>query len=306
MIALELPDLVLAASETLGLGTEATLDLLDLAIAEQTLAEAKGVAGNDATAAAALLHALVLRRPFRRGNDQVALVAMLQLLAMRGWRADLDPPAATMSVIAAITAGNADAPTVRDWLLPRLYCESDSPQGGNSMRTWLPARRRRTRRPRASRAAAFERFNGRARQVVVLAQEEARTLDHGYIGTEHLLLGLIREGDGLAGRALESLGIGLDAVRKQVAELVGPGQPAPSGHIPFTPRAKKVLQFGRDEARDLGHGYIGTEHILLGLIREGSGVAARVLAALGASLDRVREQVLRLTAEPGGGNQQSA
>ena len=151
----------------------------------------------------------------------------------------------------------------------------------------------------------FERFTDRARRVVVLAQEEARMLNHNYIGTEHLLLGLIREGDGLAARALESLGISLDAVRKQVAEIIGHGQQAPSGHIPFTPRAKKVLQLGRDAARDLGHGYIGTEHILLGMIREGSGVAALVLTRLGASLDRVREQVLRLGAERGG-NQQSA
>jgi prophage maintenance system killer protein len=305
--ALEVPDLVIAASETLGLGTAATLDLLDLAIAEEAMAEAKAQAGvDDAAAAAALLHALVLRRPFRRGNDPVALVATLQLLAMHGWRADLDPPAATMSIIAAITAGQADAPAVRDWLLPRLYCESDSRQGDASMRTWLPARRRRARRPRTSPAAPFERFTGRARQVVVLAQEEARMLDHNYIGTEHLLLGLIREGDGLAARALESLGISLDAVRKQVAEIIGHGQQAPSGHIPFTPRAKKVLQLGRDEARDLGHSYVGTEHILLGLIREGSGVAGQVLTHLGASHGRIREQVMRLAAEHGGGDQQSA
>jgi hypothetical protein len=307
VIALEVPDLVIAASKTLGLGTDATLDLLDLTIAEEALAEAKaGSGGDDAAAAAALLHALVLRRPFRQGNDRVALMATLQLLAMHGWRADLDPPSATVSIIAGITVGKLDAPAVRDWLLPRLYCESESRQGDTSMRSWLPARRRRTRRPRASRATPFERFTGRARQAVVLAQEEARMLNHNYIGTEHLLLGLIREGDGLAARALESLGISLDAVRKQVAEIIGHGQQAPSGHIPFTPRAKKVLQLGRDAARDLGHGYIGTEHILLGLIREGGGVAALVLTRLGASLDRVREQVLRLGAERGGGNQQSA
>jgi prophage maintenance system killer protein len=311
VIAFEVPDLVVTASETLGLGTDATLDLLDLAIAEQALAEAKAEAGVDElAAAAALLHAIVLRCPFRRGNDRVALVATLQLLAMQGWRANLDPPAATMSVIAGITAGKVDAPAVREWLLPRLYCESDSRQGETSMRSWLPARRRRARRPRTSRAATFERFTGRARRAVVLAQEEARMLDHNYIGTEHLLLGLIREGegdgDGLAARALESLGISLETVRKQVTEIIGHGQQAPSGHIPFTPRAKKVLQLGRDEARDLGHSYIGTEHILLGLIREGSGVAARVLTGLGVSLDRASEQVTRLAASRGDGDQQSA
>jgi ATP-dependent Clp protease ATP-binding subunit ClpC len=125
----------------------------------------------------------------------------------------------------------------------------------------------------------FERFTDRARQVVVLAQEEARMLNHGYIGTEHILLGLIREGEGVAARALESLGISLEAVRQQVEKIIGRGQQAPSGHIPFTPRAKKVLELSLREAKALGHNYIGTEHILLGLIREGGGVAAQVLVS---------------------------
>ena len=128
----------------------------------------------------------------------------------------------------------------------------------------------------------FERFTDRARRVVVLAQEEARMLNHDYIGTEHILLGLIREGDGVAAKALESLGISLEAVRQQVEEIIGRGQQAPSGHIPFTPRAKKVLELSLREALQLGHNYIGTEHILLGLIREGEGVAAQVLVKLGA------------------------
>ena len=128
----------------------------------------------------------------------------------------------------------------------------------------------------------FERFTDRARRVVVLAQEEARMLDHNHIGTEHILLGLIREGGGVAAKALESLGISLEAVRQQVGEIAGQGQQAPSGHIPFTPRAKKVLELSLREALQLGHNYIGTEHILLGLIREGDGVAAQVLVKLGA------------------------
>jgi len=140
----------------------------------------------------------------------------------------------------------------------------------------------------------FERFTDRARRVVVLAQEEARMLDHDYIGTEHILLGLIREGDGYAARSLESLGISLDAVRQQVQEIIGRGQQAPSGHIPFTPRAKKVLELSLRESLQLGHNYIGTEHMLLGLLREGDGVAAQVLVRLGADLDRVREQVIQL------------
>jgi ATP-dependent Clp protease ATP-binding subunit ClpC len=140
----------------------------------------------------------------------------------------------------------------------------------------------------------FERFTDRARRVVVLAQEEARMLNHNYIGTEHILLGLIHEGEGVAAKALESLGISLEGVRNQVEEIIGQGQQAPSGHIPFTPRAKKVLELSLREALQLGHNYIGTEHILLGLIREGEGVAAQVLVKLGADLNRVRQQVIQL------------
>ena len=140
----------------------------------------------------------------------------------------------------------------------------------------------------------FERFTDRARRVVVLAQEEARMLNHNYIGTEHILLGLIHEGEGVAAKGLESLGISLEGVRSQVEEIIGQGQQAPSGHIPFTPRAKKVLELSLREALQLGHNYIGTEHILLGLIREGEGVAAQVLVKLGADLNRVRQQVIQL------------
>jgi ATP-dependent Clp protease ATP-binding subunit ClpA len=140
----------------------------------------------------------------------------------------------------------------------------------------------------------FERFTDRARRVVVLAQEEARMLNHNYIGTEHILLGLAHEGEGVAAKALESLGISLDAVRQQVEEIIGQGQQALSGHIPFTPRAKEVLELSRREASQLGHNYIGTEHILLGLVREGDGVAAQVLVKLGADLKTVRQQVIQL------------
>jgi ATP-dependent Clp protease ATP-binding subunit ClpC len=147
----------------------------------------------------------------------------------------------------------------------------------------------------------FERFTDKARRVVVLAQEEARLLNHNYIGTEHVLLGLVREGKGVAAQALKSMGIGLEAVRGQVELIIGQGQAAPTGHIPFTPRAKKVLEFSLREALQLGHNYIGTEHILLGLVREGEGVAAQVLQQLGADLNRVRQAVIRLLGERGQG-----
>ena len=152
----------------------------------------------------------------------------------------------------------------------------------------------------------FERFTDRARRVVVLAQEEARLLNHNYVGTEHLLLGLIHEGEGMAARALELLGIRLEAVRTQVEEIVGKGQRAPTGHIPFTPRAKKVLELSLREAKQLGHNYIGTEHILLGLIREGEGVAAQVLVKLGADLSRARGRVIGLLSGDAGTEEAAA
>ena len=151
----------------------------------------------------------------------------------------------------------------------------------------------------------FERFTDRARRVVVLAQEEARHLNHNYIGTEHILLGLLNEGEGIAAQALESLDIDLASVRDEVVKIIGQGQQSPSGHIPFTPRAKKVLELSLREALQLGHNYIGTEHILLGLIREGEGVAAQVLQQLGAELQKVRQTVIQLLSGPGGSEEQS-
>jgi ATP-dependent Clp protease ATP-binding subunit ClpA len=147
---------------------------------------------------------------------------------------------------------------------------------------------------RKAARSMFERFTDRARRVVVLAQEEARMLNHNHIGTEHILLGLIHEGDGVGARALESLGISLVAVRQQVEEIIGRGQQTPSGHIPFTPRAKKVLELSLREAKEFGHSYIGTEHILLGLIHEGDSMAARLLVKLGADLDRTRQEVVQV------------
>ena len=138
----------------------------------------------------------------------------------------------------------------------------------------------------------FERFTDRARRVVVLAQEEARLLNHNYIGTEHLLLGLLSEGEGLAAQTLESLRVDLHAARSRVEEIIGQGTASPSGHIPFTPRAKKVLELSLREALQLGHNHIGTEHLLLGLVREGQGVGAQVLVEMGANLKRVRQQIV--------------
>ena len=140
----------------------------------------------------------------------------------------------------------------------------------------------------------FERFTDRARRVIVLAQQEARDLNHNYIGTEHILLGLIQEGEGVAAKALESMGINLEDVRREVIDIIGRGSQPHTGHVPFTPRAKKVLELALREGLQMGHKYIGTEFLLLGLIREGEGVAAQVLIKLGADLPRVRQQVIQL------------
>src|SRR5213083_2942335 len=147
----------------------------------------------------------------------------------------------------------------------------------------------------------FERFTERARQVVVLAQDEARALKHNYIGTEHILLGLLREEEGLAARVLESLDITVEEVRAQVARIVGQGDEVTTGQIPFTPRAKKVLDLALREALSLGHNYIGTEHILLGLVRENEGVAARILLDLGADAEKVRDEIIRTLSGSGSG-----
>jgi ATP-dependent Clp protease ATP-binding subunit ClpC len=144
----------------------------------------------------------------------------------------------------------------------------------------------------------FERFTDRARRVVVLAQEEARMLHHDFVGTEHLLLGLLHEGGGTGAKALQALDISLEPARREVAEIRGRGHAAPTGHIAFTPRAKRVLELSLREALQLGHNYVGTEHLLLSLVREGEGVAAQVLVRLGADLNRVREEVIQLL--PGG------
>ncbi len=315
MITFGLADLVLAASRALGLGTAATLDLLDVAAAEAALRESAALAaaagqdpaaaGQDpAVAAAALLHELVLRRPFSRGNDCVALAAAVQLLALHGRRVCLDPPAATISMIRGIAAGQVDARQLRAWLAPRLSAESDARSWEAQMRNLLPRRRRARRLSGAGTEVG--RFTHSARRAVVLAQEEARALGHNYIGTEHILLGLVGEGEGVAARALAAAAVGAEAVRHQVEEIIGTGPLPLAGHLPFCPRVKKVLQISRREAIHLGSSHIGTEHILLGLIREGDGVAMQILAGLGVSQDRIREQARRLAARDQAGPESAA
>ena len=279
------------------------LDLLDTAAAGQALIQAQpgSGSGDPATPAAALLHALVRRRPLRRGNQQVALAAMLQFLALNGWEMEPGPPEPVAAVVADVAAGRLDAPAVAGWLAPRLQ-----PSDRGAPRVKEEAMRGHAARPLAERIkkatmrrqprGMFQRFTDRARRVVVLAEEEARLLRHNSVGTEHILLGLLHEGEGVAARALESLGINREAVRQRVEQLIGEGQQAPGGHILFTPRAKKVLELSLREAMALGHNYVGTEHILLAMLREGDSVAAQALTGLGIGHAQVRERVLGLLA----------
>ena len=301
MIALQVADLVLIASRTLGLDTGQVLDLLDPAAAEHALTQARPGTepASPATSAAVLLDALVRQRPLRRGNQQVALAAMLQFLALNGQDMDPDPAEDVAAMVTRVAAGTLDAKDVADWLAPRLR-----PGGRAAARVREAPMRDRPALPLAVRIRRattrtrpkdlFTRFTDRARRVVVLAQHEARELGHTYIGTEHLLLGLLAEGEGVAALALESLGISLEEARDRVEEIADRGQGTPSGHIRLTPRAKKVLELSLREALHLGHDYIGTEHILLGLIREDDGIPAQVLAGQGASYALVRERVVAL------------
>jgi ATP-dependent Clp protease ATP-binding subunit ClpA len=204
-------------------------------------------------------------------------------------------------VVAELAAGTLDARNVADWLAPRLRV---SERAGTRVKeapvrrgsALLLAERIKRATMRTQPTGMFHRFTDRARRAVQLAQEEARLLRHDYVGTEHLLLGLLYEGAGVAAQALVSLGISREDVRGQVEEIIGHGQGSRSGHIPFTARAKKVLELSLREALALGHHYIGTEHLLLGLLREGEGIAAQVLTRLGADHARVRERVLGVLA----------
>jgi len=286
--SLDLGGLMLVASRTLNLDEDALLRLANLGVAESVLVEARP--RRDRTpeeAAAQLLHGLVRRRVFGPRSAEVAVMAALQLLALNGREvADLGPPEQVRKRIADIQAGQIGVGEVAQWLssLP----PPAAAQHKGRLLPWRGAAGKRTE------GTMFERFTDRARNAVELAQEEARRLDHNHIGTEHLLLGLLGVSEGVATEVLATHGVALDAARVEVERIVSRGPSTPRGHIPFTPRAKKVLELGLREAKQLHHNYIGTEHILLGLLREGQGVAAEVLAARGVDLSDVRQEVASL------------
>jgi hypothetical protein len=273
--SLDLAGLVLVASRTLNLDEATVVSLADLEAAVAVVASAREASGGPERQAATLLHGLVRRRVFGAHSGEVGLVAALQLLALHGRGAgDLGPPAVVREWLAAAAGGRIGIDELADWL--------DQATSGR-------------------RTDMFERFTDKARDAVRSAQEEARAHRHAHVGTEHLLLGLLGGSQGVGARALAALGVPTEAVRARVLEIVPPGtEEAPSGHIAFTPRSKKVLELSLREALQLGHNYIGTEHILLGLVREHDGVAAQVLAEQGADLDTVRQEVVRQLALVGG------
>ena len=252
-----------------------------------------------ATCAAVLLHALVRQRPLRRGNQQVALAAMLQFLALNGQDMNPDPAGDVAAMVTRIAAGALGINDVADWLAPRLRpggrAAGRMKEAPMRPRPALPlAERIRRATLRTRPKGMFMRFTDRARRVVVLAQDEARELGHGFVSPGHLLLGLLAEGEGVAALALESLGISLEEARDRVEEIAGRGQGAPAGRIPFTPPAKQALERALREAVQLGHTYIGTEHLLLSLLAGGDDITAQVLAGRGTGYDLVRERVVAL------------
>jgi Clp amino terminal domain, pathogenicity island component len=302
----DLGTLVVIAGRALGLDAPAVLDLLDVGAAEAALAEAAlpederpAAGGAPAERAAALLSALVRHRPLARGNDQAAVLATVTFLAVNGWQVDLEPAEDTAAVVADLAAGRCSVTDLGAWLSPRISAYREpaaplSPAKEAPMHGWLPNLRRTSRR---RGDLMFRRFSPRAREVIISAQQEARALRHGFIGTEHLLLGLLRDRDGVAGRALHVLGVSPEAAREQVLDIIGEGRHEAAGHIPLTPRSKKVLELAVQEAVRLGHLHVGTEHILLGLVREGDGVGWHVLHRLGLTVSRVRDQVLQLVSQ---------
>ena len=294
MIALEVADLVVIAARTLGLDTAQVLDLLDPAAAERALARARPGRDRDdlALQAAVVLAELVHGQPLRRGNQRVALAATLQFIALNGQRLEPDPPEPVAALVAGLADGTVGTEAVARQLAPRLRPAGAMKEARMPGHPVSLAMRIKNATIRTQPKGMFNRFTDRARRVVHLATEEARLLRHDYVGSEHLLLGLLYEGEGVAARALESLGISRADVRDRIAEIAGPGPGSPPLPLPFTPRAKKVLELSLREALALGHHYIGTEHLLLALLHDGEGVGARALAALGADNARIREQVL--------------
>jgi len=284
-------DLITIAARVLEIDAAEALDLIDLTAAEAALGQARNRSGEPAAqVAAALLTGLIRHSPLLRGNRQVALLAVLQYLGRQRLGLDLQPAAATRDLIAGISAGTLAEPAVAAWISSRLRCQP-------SKEVWTM--KRLTRRGNCgqleltARVGKFPHFTDRAYRAVTMAEAEAAGLRHNYVGTEHLLLGLLGTGDGVAAKVLTGLGVHAADVRSEIEQIIGRGSAAPTGPSPFTPRSKKVLDLATREARRLGHHYVGTEHVLLGLVREGDGLAAQILGHLGTDRAGIVQATLR-------------
>ena len=275
MTSLDLAGLVLVAGRALDLDEASVVALADLEAAAASVLAAAREADGPERHAATLVQGLVHNQVFGQRSGEVAVLAACQLLSMHGLVAvDLGAPGAVRSLLAGVASGRVGVEELTAWL-------------EQSTTGW--------------REQMFERFTDKARQAVVLAQEEARRLGHPEVRTEHLLLGLLAVGsESAATRTLTGLGIPLDDLRIEVEERIGRGEGAPSGHLAFAPKNKKVLELSLREALQLGHNYIGTEHLLLGLVREAESGAARLLVARGADLNAVRQEVARQLATGAG------
>jgi prophage maintenance system killer protein len=283
----------------LDIDTHEALDLIDLPAAEEALAEAQNRRGEPVEqVAAALLTALIRHRPLPRDNRQVALLTTLQYLGRQGLGLDLQPATAARDLIAGITTGTLAESAVTAWIAVRLR-----PQPGKEAGIMKRLIRRRNCEPLAvtARTGKFPHFTDRAYHAVTLAEAEALGLRHNYVGTEHLLLGLLGIDDGVAATVLTRLGVSAPEARSEIQQIIGRGSAPPTGQPPFTPRSKKVLDLAHGEAKRLGHNYVGTEHLLLGLVREGEGLAAQILGRLGADRAGIVEALLHVLrgADPG-------
>jgi prophage maintenance system killer protein len=288
----DVADLVAIAARVLDIGTGEALDLVDVQAAEAAVEEARGRHGEPAEqVAAALLTELIRRRPVPRGNRQVALLAVLQFLGQQGLGLDLHPATAARDLMAGISAGTLTEPAITAWIAGRLR-----PPGGKEAGIMKRLTRRRNCEPMGvmARTAKFPHLTDRAYRAITVAQAEAAGLHHNYLGTEHLLLGLLGTGDGAAAKVLTRLGVNAPDVRSQIEQIIGRGAAPPAAEPPFTPRAKKALDLANREARRLGHGYVGTEHLLLGMVREGAGLAAQILGRLGADRAAIVEALMPL------------
>jgi prophage maintenance system killer protein len=288
----DVADLIVIAARVLEIDTGETLDLIDLPAAEAALAEARNKRGESAEqVAAVLLTGLIRHRPLPRGNRQVALLAMLQFLGRQGLGLDLEPATAARDLIAGITTGELAGSAVTAWIAVRLR-----PLPGKEAGLMKRLIRRRNCEPFAvtAKTGKFPHFTDRAYRAVILAEAEALGLRHNYVGTEHLLLGLLGIDDGVAAKVLTRLSVSAPEARNEIEQIIGRGTAPPAGQPPFTPRSKRVLELAHGEAKRLDHNYVGTEHLLLGLVREGEGLAAQILSRLGADRAGIVEATLHV------------